>query len=108
MEQAFKINKIVSEVNEEGQAILVLPKSSKFIMQSRAITRYHHILNSQETNILFKNMFSIFSRIYELQLHKRKIRKKLKSCLNSSKMAETNRQLNQSVSLNDTIGGLES
>ena len=66
-------------------------------MQSRAIVQYHHILNSQETNILFKNFFEIFDKIKELQLHKKRIRKKLRSSLNSSKMAETNRTLNQSI-----------
>lgn len=35
-------------------------------MQSRAIVRYHHILNSQETNILFKNFYEIFQKIREL------------------------------------------
>ena len=38
-------------------------------MQSRAIVRYHHILNSQETHILFKNFFEIFDKINELRLH---------------------------------------
>lgn len=68
MEQAFKLRSTVDQDQEEGQAILVLPKS-QFGMQSRAIVRYHHILNSQETNILFKNFHEIFQKIGELKLH---------------------------------------
>ena len=59
MEQAFKLRSTVAEDEEKGQAVLVLPKA-QFGMQSRAIVQYHHILNSQETNILFKNFFEIF------------------------------------------------
>ena len=66
-------------------------------MQSRAIVRYHHILNSQETNILFKNFYEIFAKIRELQLHQKRIRKKLRSSLNSSRMADANKTLNQSI-----------
>ena len=83
----------MAEDEEEGQAVLVLPKS-KFGMQSRAIIRYHHILNSQETNILSKNFFEIFDKIKELKLHSKRIRKKLRANLNASKMADTNRTLN--------------
>ena len=61
------------------------------------IGNYHHILNSQECSILFTNFYDIFSKVYELELHKKRIRRKLKSNLNTSKMAETNRQLNMTV-----------
>ena len=105
MEQAFKLHTSVAEDDVEGQPVLVLPKS-KFGMQSQAIVRYHHILNSQETNILFKNFFEIFDKIKELKLHSKRIRKKLRANLNASKMADTNRTLNQSiVSEFNTMGG---
>ena len=65
MEQAFKLRSTVDENGEHGEAVLVLPKS-RFGMQSSAIVRYHHILNSQETNILFKNFFEIFDKVKEL------------------------------------------
>ena len=67
-------------------------------------------MNSQETNILFKNFNDIFSKIKELQLHKKRIRKKLKGCLNASKMADTNRTLNMSLLGNEVTGnyGFES
>ena len=65
MEQAFKLRSTLEQNEEDGQALLVLPKS-QFGMQSRAIVRYHHILNSQETNILFKNFYEIFQKIREL------------------------------------------
>ena len=51
--------------------------------------------------ILFSNFYDIFSKIFELELHKRRIRRKLKSNLNTSKMAETNRQLNMTVMSNN-------
>jgi hypothetical protein len=65
MEQAFKLRQSTSDV----QPKLVLPKM-RFETQARAITHYYHILNSQETSILFKNLDEIFSKIFELELHK--------------------------------------
>ena len=51
--------------------------------------------------ILFRNLNEIFGKIHELELHKRRIRRKLKQNLNTSKMAETNRQLNMTVMSNN-------
>ena len=65
------------------------------------IGNYHHVLNSQESAILFTNFYDIFSKIVELELHKKRVRRKLKSNLNTSKMAETNRQLNMTVMSNN-------
>jgi len=65
MEQSFKLRSSVTEDAKDGQAVLVLPRA-QFGMQSRAIVQYHHILNSQETSILFKNFFEIFDKIKEL------------------------------------------
>ena len=42
----------------------------------------------------------IFDKIFELQLHQKKLRQKLKATMNTSQMAESNRQLNQSVESN--------
>ena len=81
MEQAFKLRNTAMEDGEDGQAVLVLPRSrklGKLTSQARAISNYHHILNSQEMTILFSNFYDIFSKIFELELHKRRIRRKLK------------------------------
>ena len=51
-------------------------------------------------SILFNNFYDIFCKVYELELHKKRIRRKLKSNLNTSKMAETNRQLNMTCMSN--------
>jgi hypothetical protein len=95
MEQAFKLRTTVLDDEKDGSAVLVLPQSKKkfgkFTTQARAIGNYHHILNSQECAILFTSFYDIFSKIYELELHKKRVRRKLKANLNTSKMADTNR-----------------
>lgn len=62
--------------------------------------------------MLFKNLDDIFGRIFELELHKTKMRKKLKANLNTSKMAEISRSLNmshaQATDLRNELSGFES
>lgn len=39
---------------------------------------YYHILNKAETQILFSNLDDLFKRIFELELHNKKLRKKIR------------------------------
>ena len=39
------------------------------------MSQYYHILNQEETRILFKNLDSVFSRVFLLELHNKKLRK---------------------------------
>lgn len=51
--------------------------------------------------MLFKNLDEIFQKVFELELHKTQMRKKLKSNLNSSRMADINRTLNMTLTQTD-------
>lgn len=46
--------------------------------------------------MLFKSLDEIFQQIFELELHKPKMRKKLKANLNTSRMSDISRALNTS------------
>jgi len=51
--------------------------------------------------VLFKNLDEIFQKIFELELHKTLMRRKLKNNLNSSRMADINRTLNMTLTQTD-------
>lgn len=92
MEQAYNLGKS----NDDH-----LPNLPKLAIELQS---YHHILNIQETTLLFRNLDEIFQKIFELELHKTKMRKKLKANLNTSRMAEIDKTLNTTTTqLNETM-----
>jgi hypothetical protein len=41
------------------------------------VSEYFHILNKEETRLLFMNLEEVFTRIYDLDIHNKKLRKKI-------------------------------
>ena len=41
------------------------------------LSEYYHILNRDETKILYENLSEVFLQILEMQIHNKKLRKKL-------------------------------
>lgn len=41
------------------------------------MSQYYHIINQEETRILYKNLESVFSRVFLLELHNKKLRKQI-------------------------------
>jgi len=79
MEQSFRgKGKSAALENLKKVKKLVLPRS-RLTGQESSTSSYFHILNRSETDILFNNLADIFSKIFELELHKKKLRKKLKN-----------------------------
>ena len=42
-----------------------------------SLSEYYNILNKEETKVLYQNLSEVFSQIIEMQLHNKKLRKKL-------------------------------
>jgi hypothetical protein len=41
------------------------------------VDNYYHILNKEETRLLFINLEEVFMRIFELEIHNKKLRRKI-------------------------------
>jgi hypothetical protein len=39
------------------------------------INEYYHILSKEETRILFANLEEVFARVFDLEIHNKKLRK---------------------------------
>lgn len=48
------------------------------------INDYYHIINKEETAIMFHNLEEIFTRIFDLELHNKKVRRKIEGTRNAS------------------------
>lgn len=85
-------------------------KKQKMIEKRKVvgINGYFHILSIDETSILFNNLEEIFNRIFDLEIHNKKLRKKItkQGISNRTGLDYTTNQSDLSIKLDTHLGTL--
>jgi hypothetical protein len=63
------------------------------------LDNYFHILNKEETTILFIHLEEVFTKIFDLELHNKKLRKKVKRGMGSKATNYSSIQSDKSMNM---------